>query len=166
MPMLRNATGNTTVPGMTMQRGVALCALGLVVLAGCHAAPPRYQTTWERATSGCYQPNVYCHGFTPTTWTRWPEGCGPHEYVMVEEVAPPMVQPRVEEAPAPKIFEAPTPVPNGDASGIQIPSGAGNSKAKPRRPSAKPARHRQALSKSPSWQTAAQRYFTEVTSLR
>lgn len=103
------------------RRRWGFAVLGLAVaLTGCRAAPPRYQTTWQRITSPCYAPAIpYCHGYTPTHWSRWPEECQQQEYMIVEEVPhphpapapvePPMVAPPLAPLP-PRIDGPPEPV--------------------------------------------------------
>ncbi len=85
-----------------------VAALGALLLTGCQATPPRYLGTWQRVTSKHYCAAIpYCHGYTPTHWSRWPEECGPHEMVIVEEVPRPMQAP---EAPGPVVIPPPPPV--------------------------------------------------------
>lgn len=145
-------------------------------LVGCRAATPRYLTTWERASARCHVPtNGYCFGYTPTTWNRYPEECGPHEYVIAEEVTsptpvvepPPAVEPAplLESPPAPdpdpivppradeQIFDIPPPPTAPETPDLEIPS----RELEPQ--SSAPAR-------SPSWTAHLVQYVEAVTKIR
>lgn len=101
-------TALTHVTGLPPRRSRhALFLAALTLLAGCHAAaPPRYHSTWRRITSRCYQPiHPYCHGYTPTQWSRWPDECQPQEFVIAEEVPLPL-------PPPPELTPAPAAAPD------------------------------------------------------
>jgi hypothetical protein len=155
--------------------------VGLLLIAstgfiGCRAAPPRYQTTWERATARCHVPtNGYCFGYSPTTWSRYPAECVPPEYVIVEEVTSPtpavesppveVPAPMLESPPAPdpdpivprdadeQIFDIPPPPTAPETPDLEIPS------REPESQSSAPAR-------STSWTAHLAQYVEAVTTFR
>ncbi|MDZ4778818.1 MAG: hypothetical protein SGJ19_01030 [Planctomycetia bacterium] len=154
----------------------ALLVVASIGLSGCRAAPPRYQTTWQRVSAQCHVPtNGYCFGYTPTTWSRYPEECGPHEYVIVEEVtsptpvvAPPAAvesAPAMESPPAPdpdpivppltdeQIFDIPPPPSAPETPDLEIPS------REPEPQSSAPRR-------LPSWTAHLVQYVEAVTKVR
>ncbi len=161
---------------------VALLLVASTGFVGCRAATPRYLTTWERATSRCHVPtNGYCFGYSPTTWSRYPAECGPHEYVIVEEVTSPAPviapapaedlapaveqEPAMESPPAPdpdpilppaadeQLFDIPPPPTAPETPDLEIPS------REPEPQSSVPAR-------SPSWTAHLVQYVEAVTKFR
>jgi hypothetical protein len=104
------------------QTFIASAALiALAITTGCHCTPPpRYHTTWRRITSAAFQPaHPYCHGYTHTQWSRWPDECNQHEFIIAEEVPlplppPPTVAPAPAQLPVPpspeqrELFDDPT----------------------------------------------------------
>jgi hypothetical protein len=85
----------------------------LAIVAGCHCTPPpRYHTAWRRVTSAQFQPaHPYCHGYTHTQWSRWPDECNQHEFIITEEVPlPPPVTtpvPLPRTSPPEELFDSP-----------------------------------------------------------
>lgn len=184
--MIRPADIRPTSTAIADRWCAVLIACAVAAVAGCRVAPPRYQTTWERATSRCHLPVVpYCHGYSPTTWSRWPEGCESHDYVVVEEIAQPMPQPPGVEAtvdpsrlapPGGEIFEVP-PSPESPAGpGLESPDRQGEPQSSRRR--AAPTREKAAKSakqrskparradEPASWTAHLRRYADEVTQIR
>ncbi len=160
------------------------CAVAAI--GGCRVAPPRYQTTWERATSGCYLPAApFCHGYSPTVWNRWPEECQSQDYVVVEEIARPLQpSPAVEAPPTPvvpippetEIFEVPPTPDTPETPGLELPErldepqSTAPRKSPLRAKGSKSAKQRakQAQRKSApvNWTAHLQRYVGEVTQIR
>lgn len=142
----------------------ACCAACAALCVGCHAAPPRYQTTWERAASGCYQRQAYCYGYSPTTWTRFPEHCAAPAYVVVEEVVLPAAEP-VESPFTPPPLSDPVPM----APRFEIPEGAAEPQSatpprlpQDRREAKEPGRTARRRDDA-DWTARLQNYWGEVT---
>ena len=169
-------------PSTAQNRHWGVFLLGAAAIsAGCQATPPRYQSTWQRVTARCYVPVIpYCHGYTPTQWSRWPEECQPTDFVVVEEVPRPLQAPPappVPPLPAAEIFDSPSMPDPTDTREPRPPDRLivpqGYLPATEQRgddtlltPPEKQSRGKPRADRDTSWTAHLQRYLSEVTRLR